>query len=78
MAEDDRNGHDYRQSQSLKMKKLLFTAAFLTVLLPGLVSAQVVRTPSSVRKAPHALGALKAPEIRLKDNSALSVEQLVP
>ena len=34
-----------------------------------------VRTPSSVRKAPHALGALKVPEIRLKDNSALSVKR---
>lgn len=59
-------------------RKLLFTAVFLTVLLPKLVSAQAVPIPPSVRKAPHASGALKAPKIRLKDNSALSVEQLVP
>jgi hypothetical protein len=59
------------------MKKLLAIASVLAVLVPGSILAQPAQTPT-VRQAPHAPGALKAPEVRLKDNTALPIDKLVP
>jgi len=58
------------------MKKLLVVAFLLAVLVPGSLLAQPAQAPA-VRKAPHPPSALKAPVVRLKDNSALSIDKLV-